>query len=603
MGAAWPPRYRGAVRGRERGGRAGCASLGGCLFGAGLAALTPLAAAADPGALADPTDAPMGAGLGLQHDVHPEGDTVCAAGETLFGIDVSKWQGQIDWNAVKNDGVHYAIIRATHGIDIVDEWFDYNWEQTHALGIPVGVYQYFEPAQDPIAQADLMLAMMGELQPGDLPPVIDVESSTGSTPAQTAAAVGAWIDHVEEATGVKPIIYTGRYFWQDNVQSDDFVDYPLWIAHYTTGCPNIPAPWPTWTFHQYSSSGSVAGVAGNVDTNTFNGGLKELQALMVQDLQPPAGGFDAPGCDAVRGYAIDPAAGGAAVDVLVSFDGPAGDPAALVFTTSASLPHATGCDDLGCDHGFSLPIPWSKMDGNPHDVHVQLASGGGLAVAPSSIECAADLSGTRLRPIDDAAFAAWGFNAAVDVLEIDDELDDTDPPIDDEAFPATPLVVVGETIPGTWWIDTGVRRSIDPEAAAAWGIDLDAAMSWPDASLADVPEGDPLPGARRAVRLQGATFVVDGQVDGALPGDGDAGDGSGGGTADGGDGADGTGGEPETDGDSAPAGAAQADGEDGGCGCTTRSTSPMPAGLFCLLGLGLLVRRRSSHAARRSLIL
>src|SRR5688572_15301880 len=182
----------------QRRGRGGYRRVvGDCVRGGGLSALLSLmsgsVAAADE--QAPPVDAAMGAGLGLQQDVHPQADTVCPAGETLFGIDVSKWQGQIDWAAVAGDGVNYAIIRTTHGLNITDEWFETNWEQAKAHGIVRGVYQYFEPAQDPIAQADLMLAMISEsggLQPGDLPPVIDVESATDSTPAQTAQAVRDW---------------------------------------------------------------------------------------------------------------------------------------------------------------------------------------------------------------------------------------------------------------------------------------------------------------------------------------------------------------------------------------------------------------------------
>lgn len=567
-----------------------------------MCALVPLSATADPGGVATPSDTPMGEGLGLQQDPHPQTDVSCPVGETLFGIDVSKWQGQIDWAAAKNDGVMYAIIRASHGVNTIDEWFDYNWEQTHAHSIPVGVYQYFEPAQDPIAQADLMLAMMGDLQPGDLPPVIDVESSTNSVPAQTAAAVRDWIDHVEEATGVAPIIYTGRYFWQDHVQSDEFVGYPLWIAHYTTGCPNIPAPWPTWAFHQYSSSGSVAGIAGNVDMNLFNGSLEDLMAMTVQDLQPPVGGFDAPACDAVRGFAIDPASDGAPVDVLVSFDGVADDPNALVLTASATLPHATGCDESSCDHGFEVAVPWSRMDGEAHEVHVKLAAGDGLVVAPTAIECVADLQGARLRPIDDAALAAWGFVAATDVLAL---AEGTTPEPEDESFPGAPLLVVGESVPGTWWIDAGYRRSVDAEAAAAWDLDLSSAMSWPDQSVTDVPEGDPIPSARRAITVGGSTYVVDGAVPDA--GGDDAGEGgTGEGDADSaGDGAGGTGNTTQdgTEGGTDDPGADA--GEGGGCGCTTdpgHGNKQAPGALLWLVGLGLCAWRRRGDAPRRRLV-
>ncbi len=224
----------------------------------------------------------MGSGLqgsgDLVGDVHPQAQ-ICADGETLPGIDVSKWQGDIDWQAVADSGIVYAIMRVSHGLNTLDEYFDQNWSESRAAGIHAGVYQFFEPGQDVIAQADLLLERMGPLGPGDLPPVLDVESTSGLPPAQVATAVGQWIDHVEAAIGVKPIIYTGRYFWQDNVGSADFADYPLWIAHYTTGCPNIADQWSDWAFHQYTDSGSVPGIGGAVDRDDFNGSLADLLAL------------------------------------------------------------------------------------------------------------------------------------------------------------------------------------------------------------------------------------------------------------------------------------------------------------------------------------
>ena len=239
-----------------------------------------LAAAGD-----DPSARPwgtMGSGLHASGDLVMQIDPqleVCADGETLPGIDVSKWQGAIDWQAVADSGIVYTIIRVSHGVNTLDEYFDANWEQSRAVGIHAGVYQFFEPGQDVIAQADILLDRMGPLGPGDLPPVLDVESTTGLPPDQVAAAIGQWIDHVEGELGVQPIIYTGRYFWQDNVGSAAWSEYPLWIAHYTTGCPNLPSQWADWTFHQYTSTGSVPGIAGDVDRDDFNGTLADLLAL------------------------------------------------------------------------------------------------------------------------------------------------------------------------------------------------------------------------------------------------------------------------------------------------------------------------------------
>ena len=234
-------------------------------------------------AMGDSLEAPHGP----VHAVNP----VCADGPTLRGIDVSEYQGVIDWDAVAADGVDFAFIRVSHSTIHYDDRFDVNWEQSQAAGVTVGVYQYYEPAEDPIAQADLMLAAIGD-QPGDLPPVIDVETAGGLSGDQIAASVQTWIDHVEDELGVRPIIYTGSYFWNDVVASDAFVDYPLWIAHYFVECPLTPTPWTRWTFHQHSDSGTTGGISGPVDQNVFNGTLDDLLAL---------GSGEVPVCGTVAG--------------------------------------------------------------------------------------------------------------------------------------------------------------------------------------------------------------------------------------------------------------------------------------------------------------
>ncbi len=205
--------------------------------------------------------------------------TVCADGETVFGIDVSKWQGTIDWSQVAGDGVDYAFIRVSDGLNYPDGKFAANWAGARKNGVMRGAYQFFRPGQDVVAQVNLFLDAMGALEPDDLPPVIDVEASDGQSKAVVAAKIQQWLDLVQAATGRTPIIYTGKYFWQDNVASPDFAAYPLWIAQYGPTCPNLPSQWNEWAFFQTSSSGRIAGISGNVDTNLFNGSLADLAAF------------------------------------------------------------------------------------------------------------------------------------------------------------------------------------------------------------------------------------------------------------------------------------------------------------------------------------
>jgi lysozyme len=208
--------------------------------------------------------------------------TVCGAGPTVKGIDVSLYQGTIDWNAVANDGVQFAFIRVSDGVGTVDSRFAANWSGSRAAGIVHGAYQFFRPDVDPIAQADLLLSQIdGGLQPDDLPPAIDVEVTDGLDPSAVAAAVKAWVDHVAAAIGRPPIIYTGFYFWHDSVGGPDMTTSPLWHAQYTSAsCPNIAAPWTEWAVWQYSGSGTVGGIGAAVDLDVWNGDRASLMAFL-----------------------------------------------------------------------------------------------------------------------------------------------------------------------------------------------------------------------------------------------------------------------------------------------------------------------------------
>ncbi|MDP2341992.1 MAG: GH25 family lysozyme [Deltaproteobacteria bacterium] len=203
----------------------------------------------------------------------------CKPAATVKGVDVSYYQERINWASVKAAGVDYAFIRVSDGSTFIDPRFEENWRGARAAGVKRGAYQFFRSNKDPIVQADLLLEHMGPLEDGDLPPVIDVESTDGQSKATIIAKVQRWVDRVEAVLGVKPIIYTGPYFWQDQVGSRDFGEHPLWIAHYGTDCPLIPAPWTRYNFHQFTDSGRVNGIPGNVDTNTFAGTRADLEAL------------------------------------------------------------------------------------------------------------------------------------------------------------------------------------------------------------------------------------------------------------------------------------------------------------------------------------
>lgn len=211
--------------------------------------------------------------------------TVCGSGPTVKGIDVSYYQGSVDWPAVAADGVEFAFVRVSDGTTFLDPTFDMNWDGTRAAGVVRGAYQFFRPGEDPIEQADILLDAIGHhVEPGDLPPVIDVEVSGGLDSGTVSANVQMWIEHVEAEIGRAPIVYTGKYFYQDSVGAD-LSTYPLWHAQYTgASCPNIADQWDAWAIWQYDDAGDVAGIGGGVDMNRWNGDRASLDAF----LGPPA---------------------------------------------------------------------------------------------------------------------------------------------------------------------------------------------------------------------------------------------------------------------------------------------------------------------------
>ncbi len=264
---------------------------------------------------------------------------VCAAGPVTRGIDVSYYQGTIDWPKVKASGVEFAFVRVSDGLANVDSKFAQNWSGTRAAGVIRGAYQFFRPNLDAAAQANLFLEKVGTLAADDLPPVIDVEATGSQSAATIAAKVRIWIDIVEAATGKKPIIYTGYYFWRDSVGDAKFPGYPLWIAAYVNHCPDLPSGWDTWSFWQTSSTGQVAGIGGAVDLNSFNGDRAAL--LAMTGVAATCGDNKCEGAETTASCAVDcppcgviAAAGGVIDDGDACFDG-GGNPMYLRSVTDA----------------------------------------------------------------------------------------------------------------------------------------------------------------------------------------------------------------------------------------------------------------------------
>jgi lysozyme len=204
---------------------------------------------------------------------------MCPTGATVKGIDVSYYQGSVNWHEVAASGRRFGIARVSDGLGYIDSSFARNWSGMKSAGLIRGAYQYFEPSQNPVSQANVVIARVGRLGAGDLPVMLDVESTGGQSAATIAARIGQWVARIKQGTGKTPMIYTGAYFWDASVRSAAFAALPLNIAWYGTTCPGEPSAWSRhhWAFHQYTDADRVSGISGRVDGDVFNGSLAALQ--------------------------------------------------------------------------------------------------------------------------------------------------------------------------------------------------------------------------------------------------------------------------------------------------------------------------------------
>lgn len=213
----------------------------------------------------------------------------------ILGIDISDYQDKpIDWDAVKKQGVDFVIIKATEG-----DWWKSKLMAMHAanvasVGIAMGFYHFFRMVnphtgkiQDPVEQAQIFWERIKEYYAKDgtmLPPALDFESHDGEPSENDLICAKQFLVELERLSGITPIIYTGPYFFQSMGKTGltlGFEKYMLWNAHYTDQDPLIPAPWPKFTFWQFTSDFDLANYPKGVDANWFDGNLADLKKILV----------------------------------------------------------------------------------------------------------------------------------------------------------------------------------------------------------------------------------------------------------------------------------------------------------------------------------
>jgi lysozyme len=202
----------------------------------------------------------------------------------IHGVDVSKYQGLIDWDQVRGSGTQFAYIKATEGGDLMDEAFARNWEAAKAAGIRRGAYHFVywcRPAQEQMAWFEQNVPFDEKA----LPPVLDVELTPDSRTCKhmpqrdvAMATISAMLREMEYHYGKRPVIYTTVDFYQRFLQQD-LPDYPIWVRS-TKYYPSVKYGDRRWHFWQYQSDGTVAGIRAKVDRNAFYGSEEQWMAFL-----------------------------------------------------------------------------------------------------------------------------------------------------------------------------------------------------------------------------------------------------------------------------------------------------------------------------------
>lgn len=204
---------------------------------------------------------------------------------TTPGIDVSHWQGTIDWAAVKRAGFEFAILKATERDNYVDPTFAANRAKARAAGLVIGFY-HFARATDPAREADWFCKAVGSLSDGEFV-VLDWEVPHSDAPGWCKA----WLDRVASRLGVRPLIYMNQSAMRGSNWTDTVVrgGYALWLAKYdnSTAAPAV-TQWAAAAMKQYTDKGAVPGIGGGVDVNVFYGTRDQLIRYTKQSGQTAA---------------------------------------------------------------------------------------------------------------------------------------------------------------------------------------------------------------------------------------------------------------------------------------------------------------------------
>lgn len=202
------------------------------------------------------------------------------------GIDLSEYQGVVDWKVLATQEIDFAFIRATEGSGSIDEYFDENWRNSEETDLMTGAYHFFSFDSSAQAQAEHYIRAVGALS-GRLPPVVDIEmyGAYRHDPPDGAAVrerLAELLSRLEARYGVKPILYATQASYNLYLRGE-FLDHPIWIRDVYLRARL--ADGREWTFWQYSDKGLLDGYRGeekHIDLDVFCGSLEELAGYLIE---------------------------------------------------------------------------------------------------------------------------------------------------------------------------------------------------------------------------------------------------------------------------------------------------------------------------------
>jgi len=197
----------------------------------------------------------------------------------VHGIDVSHYQKQVDWDVVAKQDINFAFVKASEGQTYKDSIFAHNWAEMARVGLKRGAYHFYIPSVTPKLQVKNFTEAV-QMQPGDLPPVLDFEKVGKKNRIELISDLRTWLTEVEQFYNIKPIIYTNQKLYNRYIRGN-FNDHIVWIARYNTKAPEMPFS-QSWSFWQYGNKGQIEGIEGDVDFNVFHGDLDALESMTYQ---------------------------------------------------------------------------------------------------------------------------------------------------------------------------------------------------------------------------------------------------------------------------------------------------------------------------------